>query len=129
MRWKTDRPSHHSSMKNTKIDYCAQLALASALITLTACEGSHGGSAADTVTNGPAVAFTGSAQLAPEAGGTVLVGVVLSAVSTEPVTVPFGVAGSATELADFTIDPSPLVVPAGQTTAEIVIVVVDDALH
>ena len=75
---------------------------------------------------------TGAAPLAvdftDESTGAVTVDVSLDAPSGLEVTVPFALAGTATLPDDATVSGSPLVIPAGQTTATATITVVDDLL-
>jgi len=76
------------------------------------------------------VEFTAGSQSGPEDVGTMTATLRLSAVSGLPVTVPFTASGTATEGADndYTITPSPAIIPAGSLTATIVIAVNDDSL-
>ena len=76
------------------------------------------------------VEFTAGSQSGPEDVGTMTATLRLSAVSGLPVTVPFTASGTATEGADndYTITPSPAIIPAGSLTATIVITVNDDPL-
>ena len=77
----------------------------------------------------PTVTFTAAGQNAPEAGGAVTITVQLSAVSSQNVTVPFTVGGTAANPADYTISASPAVIPAGALTAAITVTVHDDFLN
>jgi len=74
------------------------------------------------------VSFTSASQSGWEAVGTFTLTVELSAISEFDVTIPFTLGGTATEGAgaDYTITPSPIIIPAGSTTAEVVITVNDD---
>ncbi|MEI6715190.1 MAG: GDSL-type esterase/lipase family protein, partial [Verrucomicrobiota bacterium] len=56
----------------------------------------------------------------------VKVTVKLSAASTQAVTIPFSVGGTAIKSVDYTISASPLTIPAGATSAEIMVMVNDD---
>jgi hypothetical protein len=76
----------------------------------------------------PIVQFTSASQSALESVGTMTVTAQLSFPTDLAVTVPFTVAGTASNPADYTITASPLTIPAGQTTASVTIAVVDDAL-
>jgi hypothetical protein len=89
------------------------------LILIAAC-GSGGG--AVTVT------FTLDSQRVLENGGAVTVEITLSAAATVDVTVPLTLGGTATQgaAADYTITTSPIVIAAGDTSADITITVVDD---
>jgi len=80
--------------------------------------------------NAPTVRFTTAGQIwAENTLGTMTVTAQLSAASGQAVTVPFTVGGTATSPADYSVTtPSPLTIPAGQTTATILISVVDDAM-
>ncbi len=76
----------------------------------------------------PSVAFDAASQSAGEGVGTVLMTVQLSAVAEADVTVPFTVdtGSTATAGADYTIDASPLVIPAGATSGTIMLTVKND---
>lgn len=76
------------------------------------------------------VSFTLSGQTVPENVGTATVIAQLSETSASDVTVPFTVGGSAAGGAgnDYTITSSPVTISAGDTTANIVITVNDDAV-
>jgi hypothetical protein len=77
----------------------------------------------------PTVSFTAASQTVNENVGTVTITAQISGPSTQDVTVPYTVAGTATNPADYTvIDPSPIVIPAGKTTATVRISVVNDTL-
>ena len=75
----------------------------------------------------PSVGFALAAQDAPEDGGAVTIVVSLSTALTEPVSVPFTLSGTAAEPADYTIDASPVVIPAGDLSASIILTPVDDS--
>ena len=77
----------------------------------------------------PMVDFAAGAQSAGEAGGAVSLTVNLSAPSGLEVSVPFTLAGSALETDDYAIDASPLIIPAGQASADIVLTPTDDSLY
>lgn len=87
-----------------------------------------------TITNAntqlPVAYFTSSGQSGSEAIKTMSVGVTLSAPSNQDVIVPFSVGGTATGSGiDYTISPSvppQVVIPAGTSSASIVINVIDD---
>lgn len=74
----------------------------------------------------PQVNFTTSNQTVTEGAGSVTVTMSLSGASEQDVTVPFTVSGSATLGLDFTASQSPLTIPAGQTSADIALTVVED---
>lgn len=76
----------------------------------------------------PTVSFTAAAQTGAENVGNLTVTAELSAVSGREVTVPYLLSGSATEIDDYTIAPNPLVIPAGNLSADITITVIDDGL-
>ena len=76
----------------------------------------------------PIAQFTTTGQNAPEAGPAVTLTVSLSAPAAGPVTVPYTVGGTASQPADYTIDASPLVIPAGLTSGDITLTPADDAL-
>jgi hypothetical protein len=73
------------------------------------------------------VSFTAATQSGAEAGGPLSVTAKLSAVSDQPVTVPFTVTGTATAGADYTITASPITISAGELTGTATITIVDDA--
>ncbi len=76
----------------------------------------------------PTVTVNAASQSVSENAGAVTIQVNLSAASTSAVTVPFTLSGTATSGTDFTASTSPLTIPAGQTSANITITVIDDAL-
>ena len=75
----------------------------------------------------PSVAFTWPTMTVEEDDGNVGIQVRLSAASGREITVPYSYIGSATEFQDYTIVPSPLVIAAGLTTADIGVTVYDEA--
>jgi uncharacterized repeat protein (TIGR01451 family) len=79
----------------------------------------------------PTVAFTAASQSEAEDVGTMIVTAQLDKVSDLDVTIPFTLSGTATEGAgqDYTITPSPVVIPAGDTSVDIIITVNDDSLY
>ena len=76
----------------------------------------------------PTVSFTSDVQSAAENAGAATITAQLSATIASDVTVPFTVSGTATQGVgdDYTITSSPITIPAGSTTANIVISIVDD---
>jgi hypothetical protein len=76
----------------------------------------------------PVVSFSSSGQSDYEAAGQMVITAVLSAASSQDVTVPFSVGGTATRVSDYTITFSPVVIPAGGARVDIVITLVDDTL-
>ncbi|MFG0260830.1 MAG: Calx-beta domain-containing protein [Novipirellula sp. JB048] len=72
------------------------------------------------------VTMTTATQSQLEDAGAVTVNVSLSQISNEDVIVPFRISGTASEGDDFTISSSPLTIPAGSISADIVIDVIDD---
>lgn len=76
----------------------------------------------------PTVSFTLPDQIQPEGSGAMAVTAELSGPAGLDVTVPYTVGGTAGNPDDYTIAPSPLVIPAGATTGDIVITAVDDPL-
>ena len=82
----------------------------------------------------PIVSFTTDSQIVSESIGIVLVtawlrdGSGTEIASGLPVSVPFSVGGTATNGLDYTISPSPLVISAGSTRADIVIYVESDGV-
>ena len=78
----------------------------------------------------PAVSFSASSATVQEDAGTVPVAVRLSAVSGKDVTVPFTVSGTAREQANYRIvTPGPLVIKAGERTAEIQVALVHNGIN
>ena len=69
----------------------------------------------------PTVSFTAAAQTVSEGVGTATITAQLSGISTQAVTVPFTVGGTAANPADYTITASPLTIAAGNTTATITV--------
>jgi len=74
----------------------------------------------------PSVSFTESSQAVAENAGIATITAALSGVSNVQVTVPFTVAGTASNPEDYTITGSPLTIPAGEISAVISISIVDD---
>lgn len=75
----------------------------------------------------PAAIFNAETSSISESVGTFQVTVNLSAVSPLAVTIPFSVGGTALNPTDYTIDASPLTIPAGQTSGVITVTVVNRA--
>ena len=78
----------------------------------------------------PNVEFTAVSQSVGEGTSTVTLTAQLSSVSSQDVAVFFAInaGGTAIQGTDFTITPSPISIPAGSTTADITITIIDDAL-
>jgi hypothetical protein len=76
----------------------------------------------------PSVSFTSASQSSAAESGTMTITAQLSASSSSTVTVPYNISGSASNGTDFTITPSPITIPAGSTTADITISIIDDAI-
>jgi hypothetical protein len=76
----------------------------------------------------PTVSFSNASQTVSEGIGTATITARLNQPSTLNVTVPYSVSGSATSGADYTIPASPLVIPAGSTTATINVAIGADAV-
>lgn len=74
------------------------------------------------------VAWTSVSQISPSESGTMTVTAELSNVSGEEVTVPFTVSGSASA-SDYTLTPSPIIIPAGQTTGTATITIIQDDIE
>ncbi len=72
------------------------------------------------------VSTTLTTQSQLEDVGTVTVNVSLSQIANEDVVVPFTLSGTATEDVDFTVDASPLTIPAGNMSADITFTINDD---
>ena len=75
----------------------------------------------------PNVFFTWEEQSADESVGTMTVEVQLETASSKEVTVPFSVGGTATRGSDYTINSTPLVIPAGELTASTDIYIIEDS--
>ncbi|MFO1222630.1 MAG: Calx-beta domain-containing protein [Burkholderiaceae bacterium] len=75
----------------------------------------------------PTVSFTAAAQSVNE-GTVATITAQLSSASSQAVTVPFTVGGTATNPADYTISASPLTIAAGNTTATVTVTVVADGV-
>jgi hypothetical protein len=75
----------------------------------------------------PTVSFTAATQTVAE-GAVATITAQLSEPSTQAVTVPYTVGGSASDPADYTIDASPLTIPAGSTTGTVTVTVVADGV-
>jgi outer membrane protein OmpA-like peptidoglycan-associated protein len=76
----------------------------------------------------PTVSFTAASQSLGEASGSLALTLELSQPSGLDVTVPFSVGGTATDLADYVITASPIVIPAGMTQATVTVTAIDDSL-
>ncbi len=74
----------------------------------------------------PTASFTAGAVTVPEGAGTVTATVQLSAASTQNITVPFTVSGTATSTSDYAVSASPITILAGATVGTATITVVDD---
>lgn len=77
----------------------------------------------------PRVAFAETESVYDEGAGTVLVTVTLSRATTETVTVPFSVSGSADEADRSLVSRSPLEIPAGASAVSIALKLIDDAVN
>ncbi len=79
----------------------------------------------------PTVQFTAATQSASEAAGLVTVTAQLSAVSGLAVDIPFTINGTSTAIGgtDYTITVSPITIPAGSTTADITITLINETLY
>jgi len=75
----------------------------------------------------PTVSFSTSSQNVGEGAGVVTITVNLSAATSQTVTVPFTVGGTASNPADYSISSSPLVIPANTTSGTIQITIVNDS--
>ncbi|MFN2212633.1 MAG: Calx-beta domain-containing protein [Anaerolineales bacterium] len=74
----------------------------------------------------PDVFFTWEQQSGDETVGTMTVELQLTIESAKDITVPFILGGSATRDIDYTIDTTPVFIPAGDTTASVLITVIPD---
>jgi len=77
----------------------------------------------------PEVQFSLASRSILENLGTALIKVELSALSFVDVEVPFTVSGDAIDPDDYTVSSSPVVIPAGQFSVNIVVNVVEDAIY
>lgn len=75
----------------------------------------------------PMVEFGSASYSVSEAAGVVMLPVTLTASSSQTITIPFTVAGTATS-ADRTVATSPLTIPAGQTSATLMVNISNDLL-
>ena len=78
--------------------------------------------------NFPTVYFTAASQSGNENVGTLQITARLSAAYPLDVSIPFTVGGTATSGSDFTITSSPVVIPAGGNSVDIVITVINDSI-
>ncbi|MFH1253067.1 MAG: Calx-beta domain-containing protein [Candidatus Uhrbacteria bacterium] len=77
----------------------------------------------------PTVSWTASSQSANEDAGTMTVTAELSTVSGKDISIPFTLSGTATGSgADYSIVASPIIITAGNTTADITITLINDIL-
>ena len=80
--------------------------------------------------NPPTAAFTSASQSKAENTGATAVTIQLSSESGREITVPFSLSGTATgEGADYSITPSPLTIPIGQTSADISVILINDTTY
>jgi uncharacterized repeat protein (TIGR01451 family) len=82
-----------------------------------------------TDTEQPTVNFTVASQSACEDVGTLTITAQLNTVSGQDVSLPYSPSGTASEGADYTINPSPLVIAAGSLSATVTITISDDILE
>ena len=75
------------------------------------------------------VNFKTTLQNAEETKSTLSVEVILNEVSTNDVTVPFDLTGTAVQGADYDISPNPVVIPAGSLSASITVTLYDDGIE
>jgi hypothetical protein len=76
----------------------------------------------------PTVTFTAVSQGATEGDSPLTITAQISAVSGRNVTVPFTLSGTATETSDYTITTTPITITAGNTTANITVILVDNGV-
>lgn len=74
----------------------------------------------------PDVFFTWEEQIGDESVGTMTVEFQLTIESSKDITVPFNITGTATRDVDYSIDGTPVFIPAGDTTASVLITVIPD---
>ena len=80
--------------------------------------------------NPPTVAFTSTSQSKAENQGTATITLQLSSESAREITLPFNLSGTATgEGTDYSITPSPLTIPVGQTSADISVTLTNDTTY
>ena len=77
----------------------------------------------------PEVNFFGSQIDSVENGGAISISLYLSVTSVHDISIPLVLSGSASQGADYSISPSTLVIPAGNTSGSIVVTFVDDSLY
>jgi hypothetical protein len=77
----------------------------------------------------PGVQFTAASLSALETSGTMTITAQLTATSTQAVTVPFIVSGTAVYGTNYTITASPITIPAGSLTGTATITLIDDHIH
>ena len=75
------------------------------------------------------VSFSTASQAKREDAGSMTVGLQLSNPSTIDISVPFSLSGTAASGVDYTITPSPVILPAGSLGAAITINLLDDTVH
>jgi uncharacterized delta-60 repeat protein len=85
--------------------------------------------AADIEANRPFVGFVNPATSVAETGGSTTVTVTLTRATTEQVTVPFTLGGSATRTIDYNVSASQFVIAPGARTDSITITILDDAVE
>ncbi len=76
----------------------------------------------------PEVQFSAPSSSAAEGSGSVAVQVMLSAVHSLDVEVPYSLSGTAKPGSDYSVPPGPLLIPAGQLSSDVVVSLLDDGL-
>ncbi|MEI6712984.1 MAG: GDSL-type esterase/lipase family protein, partial [Verrucomicrobiota bacterium] len=82
-----------------------------------------------TVNAQPSVGFVLANQRVMEGDGTASIAVQLSAPCSRDVAIPFSLSGTALSSTDYTVTQSPLVIPAGATSGEIKVTLVNDSTY
>ncbi len=77
----------------------------------------------------PLLSFTAASQVQAESAGTVDIEARLSVASDQPVTLPFTLAGTASNRVDYGIAASPVTIPAGSTNVTISVTITNDTLY
>ncbi|MEK6568052.1 MAG: Calx-beta domain-containing protein, partial [Candidatus Omnitrophota bacterium] len=105
-------------------------------LTLTNATGASLGTLASAVLtindndNPPTVAFTSTSQSKAENQGTATITLQLSSESAQEITLPFTLSGTAqADGTDYSIIPSPLTIPAGQTSVDISVTLTNDSTY
>jgi hypothetical protein len=78
--------------------------------------------------NAPSVSFSGTGGSILETGGTATITATLSAISGKTIVIMLTKSGTATDVLDYTLSNTTIIIPAGSTTGSVTLTAVDDAI-